>query len=264
MRESKRGPSVRETPPRLCSQLMSFGDKLRGVTELKETGTIVVVLPACNEAAAVGGVVSRIPSVIEHMRVVSVVVDDGSEDDTSTVARDAGALVVRHITNLGVGAATRTGFEAAKSLGADYVVTMDADGQHDPCDLAPLVKCALDGDYDVVIGSRMIRPKGMPPSLVLANWLLNAITLITFRGAVTDSQSGYKCISREALKVMELKADSYDICSEIGGEIFSKGLRYKSLPVRALYSSYSRAKGQHFLNGINIILQLFVRMMRRV
>ena len=172
--------------------------------------------------------------------------------------------MVRHITNLGVGAATRTGFEAAKSLGADYVVTMDADGQHDPCDLAPLVKCALDGDYDVVIGSRMIRPKGMPPSRVLANWLLNAITLITFRGAVTDSQSGYKCISREALKVMELKADSYDICSEIVGEIFSKGLRYKSLPVRALYSSYSRAKGQHFLNGINIILQLFVRMMRRV
>ena len=231
---------------------------------MKETGTVVVVLPACNEAAALGGVISRIPSVIEHMSVVPVVVDDGSEDDTSAVARDAGALVVRHITNLGVGAATRTGLEAAQRLGAAYVVTMDADGQHDPCDLAPLVKCALDGDYDVVIGSRMIRPKGMPPSRVVANWLLNAITLLTYRGAVTDSQSGYKCISGEALKVMELKADSYDICSEIVGEIFSKGLRYRSLPVTALYSSYSRAKGQPFLNGINIILQLFVRMMRRV
>ncbi len=141
---------------------------------------------------------------------------------------------------------------------------MDADGQHDPRDLPPLVKCALDGGYDVVIGNRMISPKGMPPSRVLANWLLNAITLITFRGTVTDSQSGYKCMSRQTLKVMELRADGYDICSEIVGEIFSKGLRYKSLPVRALYSSYSRAKGQHFLNGINIILHLFVRMMRRV
>jgi len=231
---------------------------------LGEERIAVVVLPAHNEASRVGEVVSSIPDRVEGMRVIPVVVDDGSHDDTSGIACRAGAYVIRHVKNLGVGAATRTGLKAAETLNADFIVTMDADGQHDSCDLSPLLRCADRGQYDVVIGNRMSSGKGMPPSRIFANWLLNAITFITYRGTVTDSQSGFKCFSRSALAVMELKADGYDICSEIVGEIFSKRLRYKSIAVRAVYTTYSRAKGQHFLNGINIILQLFVRMMRRV
>lgn len=231
---------------------------------LKQVGTLVIVLPAYNEARTVGEVVSAIPPIIERMQVCPVVVDDGSQDNTSTVALRAGARVIRHITNLGVGAATRTGLKAAEKLKADFVVTMDADGQHDPSDLLALVKCSVEGGYDVVIGNRMLSPKGMPLSRVFANWLLNIITFIAYRGTVTDSQSGFKCISRSALNVMELRADRYDICSEIVGEIVSKRLSHTSMPIRVVYTSYSRAKGQHFLNGINIIIQLLVRMMRRV
>ena len=71
-------------------------------------------------------------------------------------------------------------------------------------------------------------------------------------------------MSRKAIEVMELKADGYEICSEMIGEVFAKKLTYRSVPVRPVYTTYSRAKGQHFLNGVNIILQLLTRMMRRV
>ena len=226
--------------------------------------TLIVLLPARNEETTAGQVVQGIPRTIGSWRVIPLVVDDGSDDRTARVSRDAGALVIRHFIDLGVGAATRTGLLAAQELGADAVVTMDADGQHDPSDIEGLVRGMEGGCFDVVIGSRMSDPAGMPLSRVAANWLLNAITLIVYRGSVSDSQSGFKCLSRRALDEMELRADGYDICSEIVGEIFSKRLKYKSLPIKVVYTGYSRAKGQHFLNGINIILQLLTRMMRRV
>ena len=230
----------------------------------KDIFKVVVVLPAFNEARAIGGVVESIPASIGSMQVQKVVVDDGSTDATARAARDAGARVVRHLTNCGVGAATRTGFRAAIELGGDVIVTMDADGQHDPANIKSLVDCLIEGNYDVVIGDRMLHPQGMPASRIGANWLLNAITFLVYHGTVSDTQSGFKCFSPKAIRTMDLKADSYAICSEMVGEIFAKGLRYGSVPVQPVYTTYSRAKGQHFLNGINIILHLFARMMRRV
>jgi hypothetical protein len=81
---------------------------------------------------------------------------------------------------------------------------------------------------------------------------------------VSDSQSGFKAFSRHALEVMDLSSSGYEICSEIIGEMYRKNLTYKSLPIRAVYTQYSQAKGQHFLNGINLILGLLMRLMRRI
>ncbi|MBI4473814.1 MAG: glycosyltransferase family 2 protein, partial [Acidobacteria bacterium] len=92
--------------------------------------TVAVVMPARNESAVIGTVLAKIPPRIDSFQVISIVVDDGSNDETEQVARDAGAYVLRHVTNLGVGAATITGLRAAMQLGADIIVTMDADGQH--------------------------------------------------------------------------------------------------------------------------------------
>ena len=221
-------------------------------------------MPAHNEQAAIGKVVSKIPSRIEDMAVVTLVVDDGSTDATAGVAAASGALVVRHLTNLGVGAATITGLRAAMELGAEVILTMDSDGQHDPAEIEPLVQCLIDGPFDIVIGSRLLNPNGMPPTRFAANLLLNAVTYIVYGKIVSDSQSGFKAFSRQALEVMDLRSSGYEICSEIIGEMYRKDLRYKSLPVKAVYTPYSKAKGQHFLNGINIILGLLMRLMRRV
>src|SRR5213596_599623 len=221
--------------------------------------TIAVIVPAKDEAAVIRHVLLRIPRQIDAMAVISIVVDDGSSDATAAVAADCGAYVLRHLTNLGVGAATRTGLRAALTLGANIIVTMDGDGQHDPEEIERLVHCLVEGPFDVVIGSRLLTPHGMPKVRVAANLLLNFVTFVVYRKIVSDSQSGFKVFSKQALAAMDLNSSGYEICSEIIGEIYRKNLRYKSVPIRAVYTRYSRAKGQHFLNGINLILGLFMR-----
>jgi glycosyltransferase involved in cell wall biosynthesis len=220
-------------------------------------------MPAHNEAQVIGKVISAIPQIAPYT-TIPIVIDDGSTDATGEVARRHGARVISHITNLGAGAATITGLRAAQMLGADLIVTMDADGQHDPAEIDSLVHNLLAGPFDVVIGSRILNPAGMPASRFFANLLLNAVTYFVYQKIVSDSQSGFKVFSREALYKMELKSEGYEICSEIVGEIYRKDLRYKSVPVKAVYTKYSQAKGQPFLNGINLILGMLVRLMRRV
>src|ERR1041384_2893391 len=105
--------------------------------------TIVVVMPAFNEASVIGAVLSKIPSHINSFEAVALVVDDGSTDSTREIARSAGARVLRHVANLVSGAATIPGLRAARRLDADIVVTMDADGQHDPAEIEKLVRCLV-------------------------------------------------------------------------------------------------------------------------
>ena len=226
--------------------------------------SIAVVMPACNEAGVIASVISRIPSEINGMTVFTIVVDDGSKDRTADAARRSGAFVVRHLTNLGVGAATITGLRAAQKLDAHVIVTMDSDGQHDPGEISSLVRCLLEGPFDVVIGSRVLAPEGMPLSRIGANLLLNAITFIVYGKVVSDSQSGFKAITSDALSRMKLNSPGYEICSEFIGEVHRNHLAYKSLPVKALYTQYSQRKGQPFLNGINLILGMLTRVLRRI
>ena len=225
--------------------------------------SIAVVMPAYNEAGVISNVISRIPSEIDGMTVLTIVVDDGSKDGTADAARRSGAFVIRHLTNLGAGAATITGLRAAQKLDAHVVVTMDSDGQHDPEEIASLIRCLLQGPFDVVIGSRVHVREGMPFSRVGANLLLNAITFIVYGKVVSDSQSGFKAITSDALSGMKLNSPGYEICSEFIGEVHRNHLSYKSLPVRALYTRYSQRKGQPFLNGINLILGMLTRLLRR-
>ena len=233
-------------------------------TDLSLAKLIVIVVPAHNEAAAIGQVIFRIPKQINGMRALPIVVDDGSNDGTCNIARAYGAYVLRHVTNLGAGAATLTGLRAAQALGADIIVTMDADGQHNPDEIEKLVQCLIDGPFDVVIGSRILDPHGMPVTRFMANLLLNALTYVVYGKIVSDSQSGFKVFSRAAVDGLDLRSCGYEICSEIVGEIYRKNLSYKSVPIKSIYTNYSQAKGQHFLNGVNLILGLLTRWVRRI
>ena len=221
-------------------------------------------MPAHNEAAVIGSVLSKIPTEFDSFEVIPIVVDDASTDATASIAQRKGAIVLHHVANLGVGAATITGLKAAQRLEADVIVTMDADGQHDPAEIQSLVECLMEGPYDVVIGSRLLHPGGMPLTRIAANLLLNALTFVAYGKIVSDSQSGFKAISGQALAKLDLRTAGYGICSEFIGEIYGNNLRYKSLPIKPVYTNYSRAKGQPFLNGVNLILDLLVRLVRRV
>ncbi len=219
---------------------------------------LVIIIPAYNEARVIADVVAGLPKKLPGIhKITPLVVDDNSDDATKQRAQKAGAKVVRHEVNLGAGGATITGFEAAKKMKADIVVTMDADGQHDPADMKGLIAPIVAGNVDVVLGSRLLKVgKGMPFYKKIGNNLLNIVTFVFFRIWVSDSQSGYKAFSREALDKIELSTVGYEFCSEICGQLKEKKLRYTEVPIRAIYTDYSRSKGQLALNAVNIVLGL--------
>lgn len=223
--------------------------------------SIFVVLPAWNESQVLSGVLKEIQSA-GYRKIV--VIDDGSRDATLETARSTpGVIALRHRLNRGKGAATKTGIEAAKLLGADIIVTMDSDGQHNPADIANLIRPIQDGSADVVLGSRLINPAGMPRHKILANWIGNAVTWYFYGLWVTDSQSGFRAYSKRAAALIDTRSDRYDYESEVIREIYRHKLRFVEVPVEVRYTGYSMGKPerQSFINGLKtfgrIIWRLF-------
>lgn len=225
---------------------------------------LVILIPAYNEAKVIGSVIDALPKSLKHVDTITpLVIDDHSTDDTRKVAKSHGARCIRHSMNLGAGGATITGMEAARRMKADIVVTLDADGQHDPNDIAKLIKPIINNEADVVIGSRLkVKSKAMPPYKRFGNWLLNFVTFIFFGIWVTDSQSGFKAFSNHALQSIKLSTSGYEFCSEIIGEIRDKKLTYQEIPINVIYTAYSKSKGQPALNAINIFFGLLSRGIR--
>ncbi len=222
----------------------------------KRSEKIVIVLPAFNEAEIIEQVISSVR--MEGFDDI-VVVDDGSEDETHDRASMGGAIAVRHLINRGKGAAVRTGTDVAKSLGADIIVTMDADGQHNPREIRPMVELIRNGS-DVVLGTRMKNTKGMPAARVLANLAGNILTWAFFGIWISDSQSGFRAYSRKALETINTKSDRYEYDSEVAREIKLNGLKYAEMPIEARYSQYSTSKKykQSFRNGIKTIIKMIL------
>ena len=218
----------------------------------------IIVIPAYNEELTIAEVVSGAVKIADRV----LVVDDGSRDRTGALARAAGALVVRHAVNRGVGAALGTGIEAAVRLHADAVVTMDADGQHRAEDAAKVFARLDQGDVEFVIGSRMKKGDeqgNMPAHRVLFNTIGNALTWLLFGVWVTDSQSGLRGLSHKAARTIELRTNGMESLSEFIKEMKDKHWRLAEVPIKAIYTDYSMSKGQNFFVGVKIALRLIWR-----
>lgn len=221
---------------------------------------VTVVIPAYNEEQTIGQVLS---SLREHGYTRVIVVDDGSSDRTSEVARREGAVLLRHVYNRGYGGALGTALQAAIQSRAEIIVTVDADGQHDPADISRLLEPIVSGEADIVIGSRMLDPRGMPWSRQLANHIANLCTRLLFCSSSSDSQSGLRALSREAAGRLRLTTSGHEGCSELIAEIARNRLRCKELPVKAIYTEYSLSKGQGFIVGLRTLHKLILARMRR-
>jgi len=218
-------------------------------------------LPAYNEGPAIKGVISGLQEALRSFEFEYriVVVDDGSKDDTGSKASVRGVHLISHILNVGSGGATATGLSYAQQNDFTIAVTMDADGQHNPADVIKGVKLMVEGDVDLLIGSRLIDASGMSKVKILGNRGLSFITYLTFGVNVTDSQSGLRVFSKQALDRLKWKTSGYEFCSEMLWRAKQQGLRVKEYPIQAVYTDYSLSKGQNNWNGVNIIKSLVQR-----
>jgi glycosyltransferase involved in cell wall biosynthesis len=221
---------------------------------------LAVLIPAYNEEENISEVIKKLPKRLPGVEKIQViVVDDGSVDKTALLAKRAGAKVLTHAINLGMGNSYRTGLEFIKGK-FDLVVTMDADGQHSPSDVKKIIQPILKGKADVVIGSRLIKPKGMPLIKLAGNWIMNFITYLFFGIWATDSQSGFRACNQKALRLIELKTGGYEVASEFLSEINRLNLKMVEVPIKVIY--YKGQKGQPISNTANIISNLLKRNLR--
>jgi glycosyltransferase involved in cell wall biosynthesis len=214
-----------------------------------------IIVPAYHEAATIEMVVRDLRTAFPNV----VVVDDGSVDDTYEIARRAGAIVLRHAINRGQGAALQTGIEFALRRGAEYLVTFDADGQHQVADIDALVMPVRQGRCEVALGSRFLGsavnlPTGRRILLRLGVWFTRLVNGL----ALTDTHNGLRCFSRAAAAQLDIQLDGMAHASEIIDHVSRRGLTYLEVPVRIHYTPYSMAKGQSSRGAVRIALQYLV------
>ncbi len=216
-----------------------------------------IVIPAYNEGKVIKQVIQDIKK--EGFKDI-IVVDDGSEDNTYDIAKQSGATVLKHILNRGKGAAVKTGLEAAKILKADFVITMDADGQHEPKDIKKILKKLRSG-YEVVLGSRFLRKNKMPLKNRVFNTIANIITWLFYGLYVSDSQSGFRGYSKKALELIDTESEEYEFDSEVLREIVRHKLKYCEVPVKVYYTTYSQSKSkkQGLISGIKTLYNMLIK-----
>jgi glycosyltransferase involved in cell wall biosynthesis len=206
-------------------------------------GPVVLVLPARDEAARIAAVIQRLPVDVLGRPTRCIVVDDGSADDTVEVARSCGAMVVKHASSRGLGAAVRTGLKAATGLDAAAVVFCDADGEYDPAEIATLVQPLAAGRADYVVGSRFTGTIGrMLPHRRLGNRTLTLGLRAVAGCRITDGQSGYRALSGRAAAECQIVHD-YNYAQVLTLDALARGFRYEEVPI-----TYSfREGGQSFV-----------------
>ena len=221
---------------------------------------VLVVIPAFNEATVIADVVKNAQKEFNKYKSAKIdilVVNDKSTDTTAFEAKKAGAKVISHILNTGAGGATLTGLSFAKQNNYDIVATMDADGQHLPKDVLNGIKqINEEQNADLLIGSRLINSAGMSKTKILGNKGLSTITQMLFGINVTDSQSGLRIYSKNALNNLGWKSSGYEFCSEMIWRAKQANMKVAEYPIEAVYTDYSRSKGQNNWNAINIVKQL--------
>lgn len=220
----------------------------------------MILMPAFNEAQKIGEVIKTLPKTLVGVSQIDViVVNDGSTDNTAKIALESGAIVLTHPLNRGLGGALGTGFEYARLHNFDMLITFDADGQHHPNDIQNVIKPLLDKKADVVIGSRLINPKGMPWYRIIGNFGLNLITFIFYWIWTTDSQSGLRAFSKKAFHEIQISAERMEVSSEFFHEINRLQLKMLEVPITPIYSDYSLAKGQKNSNVFKIIFKVALK-----
>ena len=190
---------------------------------------LIAVIPAFNEAKQIAPVIQQTRKYVSEV----VVIDDGSADETSAVARQAGAHVIVHPQNQGKGASILTGLDYFRDSGADAVMLLDADGQHDPVEIPQFVAKAASAG--LVVGTRMMHTDNMPRARRWTNQFMSWLTGKLARQPVPDSQCGYRLLRREVLPALKFSTARFETETEMLIQAGRAGHRIESVPIRTIY-----------------------------
>lgn len=211
----------------------------------------IAVIPAYNEGRRIETVIAGACQYVDDV----VVVDDGSQDDTYLIAKnsDQTVVVLQHSVNLGKGAALKTGCEAAAKLGADYIVCLDADNQHNPASIPLFIEALATQGVDIVFGVRQFN-KNMPFMMFMGNRALSVIINSFFHILIHDTQSGFRAFTQAAYQQLQWTSTGYEVETEMIVRVSEKHLRYAEIDIDTIY--HDHYKGTTVLDGIKIFFQI--------
>jgi polyprenyl-phospho-N-acetylgalactosaminyl synthase len=215
---------------------------------------VFVIIPVFNEKKAV--LEEAVNDILKSFYQV-IIIDDASVE--KIVRPDnANIHLIRHAVNLGQGAALQTGIDYALSLGAGYLVTFDADGQHAASDIPAMLLPLINDEADITLASRFLKPGNHNASL-LKKWILKTACLINyfFTGLyLTDAHNGLRAMTRNAAEKINIKENRMAHATELLFSIKKNKLRFREVPATVIYTDYSKKKGQSIFNSIRIFLDL--------
>ena len=208
-----------------------------------------IIIPAYNDRFRLAGILDELKS--KNFSIL--VIDDGSIDNTYEVAEKKADFVIRNEKNLGKGMSLKKGISyLLKETDFDYLITMDADGQHSPSELNKFLQKAEDGAY-FVVGNRMSDPIGMPKLRIITNkvmsWLISRIS----RQKIPDTQCGFRLIRREVLEKINITTNNFEIESEILIKAARSGFPIKSIPIRSIYFKSLESRINPFVDTVRFI-----------
>lgn len=214
---------------------------------------LCAVLPAYNEELSIGSVVLRTRQYVDRV----IVVDDGSSDRTADIARLAGAEVIQLDNNTGKAYALLLGLRHARKTGCSIAVMLDADGQHDPSEIQRVASLVRIGKADLVIGSRFLnKDQKIPGYRVIGQKTLDLFTNIGAKTRVTDSQSGFRALSIQALDNLDFKSEGYNVESEMITHFAKLGLPIMEVPITVNYDIPNKHKINPVSHGVGVLTRL--------
>lgn len=213
--------------------------------------TITAIIPALNEEISIGSIVLKTKKHVDHV----IVIDDGSTDCTAEVARLAGAHVIEHKKNRGKGEALKTGFCEACKNGTKIIVTIDADGQHNPDEIPKVVKPILCKDAEIVIGSRYLNGNSIPLYRRIGQEILDRATNINSDTGISDTQSGFRAFAVHVVPYFKFKRNGFSIESEMLTDAADAGLKIEEVDIGVRYDVDCSTENP-FYHGIKVLISI--------
>jgi glycosyltransferase involved in cell wall biosynthesis len=227
---------------------MVVQEQTQSKTQLQNNGPVLALIPAYNEERFIGSVVIKTRRFVDGV----IVIDDGSKDDTAAIAESAGARVIQQIGNHGKAAAINVGFMLAREMDAQAVVLIDGDGQHDPADIPALLEPILNGKADMSVGSRFMGVESNTPRWrIIGQHALTMATNFASGVALSDSQNGFRALSRRALQQMDFKTRGFSVESEM--QFLIKHYNFSVAEVAIAVNYDEKPKRNPVTHGLQVI-----------